>query len=151
MKYSNFILRLISLGLIAASLLNYNAVASERQALVEERQERIAEVEAYNESILAAENEAESGPSYIDGTYEGIGMGFGGEVVVSVTITEGKIGQVTVLSAKDEDEAYFSMAEVLTEKIVRKQSTEIDTVSGATFSSKGILEGAAAALGKAVK
>lgn len=151
MKYSNFILRLISLGLIAASLLNYNAVASERQALVEERQERIAEVEAYNESILAAENETESGPSYIDGTYEGIGMGFGGEVVVSVTITEGKIGQVTVLSAKDEDEAYFSMAEVLTEKIVRKQSTEIDTVSGATFSSKGILEGAAAALGKAVK
>lgn len=151
MKYSNFILRLISLGLIAASLLNYNAVASERQALVEERQERIAEVEAYNESILAAENEAESGPSYIDGTYEGIGMGFGGEVMVSVTITEGKIGQVTVLSAKDEDEAYFSMAEVLTEKIVRKQSTEIDTVSGATFSSKGILEGAAAALGKAVK
>lgn len=155
MKYKNFLIRLISLLLVVGSLWYYNAAAWKRQEIVEAHEQKIAEAEAYNESVMALEQgnsqeDGANGAAYQDGTYEGTGIGFGGEVSVSVTIMDGKIANVEILAADDEDPAYFDMAKVLTDTIVKEQNAQLDVISGATFSSNGILEAAQDALSKAV-
>ncbi|MGN0294832.1 MAG: FMN-binding protein [Lachnospiraceae bacterium] len=156
MKYKNFLIRLLSLVIVAGALAGYNSIALDRQHAVQENENKIAEAEAYNESITALENaekESEQGveavKKYRDGTWEGTGTGFGGEIRAAVTVENGEITGVEILSADSEDSAYFNMAKVLTDRIVEEQSTEIDTVSGATYSSKGILEAALDALNQA--
>lgn len=72
-------------------------------------------------------------------------------VQVQVEIADGRIAAVEILSAEQEDAAYLDAASALTAVIVEAQSTSIDTVSGATFSSNGILHAAEDALKKAVK
>ncbi len=81
-----------------------------------------------------------------DGTYIGKGTGFRGETEVSVTVESGRITDITILSYRD-DERYFSRAaDSMIEAILNNQSLRVNTVSGATFSSNGILEAVADAL-----
>ena len=81
-----------------------------------------------------------------DGTYIGKGTGFRGETEVSVTAESGRITDITILSYRD-DERYFSRAAgSMIEAILNNQSLRVNTVSGATFSSNGILEAVADAL-----
>jgi uncharacterized protein with FMN-binding domain len=70
---------------------------------------------------------------------------------VEVTIADGAISQITVLSADGEDPAYYAQAESVLEEMLRQQSTEVDTVSGATYSSQGLIAATTQALEKAVK
>ena len=90
----------------------------------------------------------EEASAYKDGTYTGSGTGYGGTVTVKVTIKGGKIADVTVLSHND-TQSYFSKAKAVTSRIVSEQTTNVDGVSGATFSSKGIIEATRNALSKA--
>lgn len=84
--------------------------------------------------------------SVADGVYTGKGTGFRGETEVSVTVENGKITDITILSYRD-DERYFSRAsDSVIEAILHNQSLRVGTVSGATFSSNGILEAVADAL-----
>lgn len=85
---------------------------------------------------------------YIDGVYEGEAEGFRGPVKVEITIKSGKIENIEVISYKDDDK-YFSKALGLIGNIISLQSTGVDTVSGATFSSKGIIGAVNDALSKA--
>ena len=86
-----------------------------------------------------------------DGTFTGTGEGFGGEIEVEVTISDGRITGIRILSAEAETPRYFNKAKSLTDLILKKQSTDVDAVSGATFSSAGILEAVAGALKAAEK
>ena len=74
-----------------------------------------------------------------DGTYEGSANGFSGKIKVSVVIKNQTIRSINILSNTD-DEAFFNRAkEGVTASIIAKQSTDVDTVSGATYSSRGII------------
>ena len=84
-----------------------------------------------------------------DGTYTGEGQGFGGKIVVEVTIESGEITCIEVKEAQKEDSAYLEMAKDIIEDIVDAQSADVDTISGATFSSTGIREAVTQALEKA--
>ena len=86
---------------------------------------------------------------YKDGTYTGSGQGFGGAVEVQVTLANDSITDIQVTSASGEDSAYLSQAEGVISTIISSQSTDVDTVSGATFSSTGIINAVNDALGKA--
>ena len=57
MKYKNFVLRTLNLILILGVLWQYQSVAPARSAAVDARKQEIAEVEAYNASVLQAESE----------------------------------------------------------------------------------------------
>ena len=98
-----------------------------------------------------AENTEESDEEnvYKDGTYTGSGQGFGGAVEVQVTLANDSITDIQVTSASGEDSAYLSQAEGVINSIISAQSTDVDTVSGATFSSTGIINAVNDALGKA--
>ena len=69
----------------------------------------------------------------------------------AATVKDGKIEVVEVTSAEKEDSAYLAMAEDIIPKIIEAQSAEVDTISGATFSSTGIKNAAEQALEQAVK
>ena len=97
----------------------------------------------------SAASDAEAASPYADGTYTGEAQGYGGTVSVAVTIQDGTITDVAIVSAKQEDAAYFDAAKGVIDEILEAQTTEVDTVSGATFSSNGILHAVADALGKA--
>lgn len=133
-----FWVRLASLVIIGAALCGYQSIQGVR-AIEREEAERF-----YKEQIAAA-------GVYVDGVYEGEGQGFGGPIVVSVTVTEGRIKAVEMVSHENEDAAYFDSAKALIEDIIRAQTADVDTVTGATFSSKGIISAVGAALEEARK
>ena len=75
----------------------------------------------------------------------------GGTIQVEVKIEKSKIAEINVVSAEKEDGAYLSMAKDIIPKIIDAQSADVDTISGATFSSTGIKNASEQALEKAVK
>ncbi len=86
---------------------------------------------------------------YKDGTYTGTGMGFRGTTTLSLTISGGEITDVTVVSYQD-DAKYFDHAfQTIASDIISGQSAEVDVVSHATFSSRGIIEAVNDALSQA--
>lgn len=85
-----------------------------------------------------------------DGIYTGSGMGFNDYITVSITVQGGKIASISIMDQGD-DEPYFTNAKngVLT-RILTSQNSKVDAVSGATYSSKGIMAAVADAMKKAV-
>lgn len=92
---------------------------------------------------------SEEDGAFKDGTYTGEGSGYGGTIQVEVTLADQEITNISVVSAPGEDSAYLSQAESVIDSVISAQSTDVDTVSGATFSSTGILNAIDDALGKA--
>ena len=66
-------------------------------------------------------------------------------MTVSVTVSCCKISEITIVDTGD-DEEYLIDAKGVIPQIIEKQSTEVDAVSGATHSSKGIINAVAKAL-----
>lgn len=87
---------------------------------------------------------------YVDGVYEGTAEGFGGDITVQVRISDGKIALIEIVSAEDETPSYFEDAKAVIGRIVKAQNLEVDIVSGATYSSVGIINAVADALKQAV-
>lgn len=83
-----------------------------------------------------------------DGEYEGVGQGFKSLIKVKVKVSHSKIEWVHLISHGD-DAAYFNRAKVIMDRVVEKNSLNVDTVSGATYSSNGILLAIKHALSKA--
>ena len=142
-----FCSRLLCLVLITGALGVYQSHARIWAAEVEENEKKIAEVEAWNREILASENGT---ADFEDGSYEGAGIGFGGEIRVEVVVEDGEITEISLLEAKGEDVAYLTTAESILDDILKAQSADVDTVSGATFSSTGIRDAVSDALEQAV-
>ncbi len=100
------------------------------------------------ESSASATTQTGEGPIELaDGTYTGSGTGFRGETSVSVTVQNGYITSIQVTDYRD-DEQFFSRAETtVIDEIIAGQTPDVDAVSGATYSSNGIMEAVADALG----
>ncbi len=97
----------------------------------------------------SASSESEGG--FMDGVYTGEAEGYGGPIDVSVTIEGGKIVSIDIISSENEDASYFSTAKAVVDEIISQQTTAVDTTTGATFSSAGIINAVADALEQAVE
>lgn len=142
-----FWIKTCNLLVLAALIFGYNAVLHSRSQ--EETITKLQNELTQQETEDSAASDAEAASPYADGTYNGEAQGYGGTVSVAVTIQDGTITDVAIVSAKQEDAAYFDAAKGVIDEILEAQTTEVDTVSGATFSSNGILHAVADALGKA--
>ncbi len=162
MKGSKLYIRIINLLLIGIILLYYNSTMN--TYALEEKNEKIqAELEAeknYSSGLLAGiqgvlgtepVSEAGNDSIYKDGTYTGDAKGYGGNIKVQVVIAGGEITNIEVLSAKDEDEAYYNTAIRIIDNMLDKQTPNVDTISSATSTSTGIKNAVIAALKQAVK
>ena len=145
-----FKVRLCSFAMAATALAFYQSVTASRAALQNERSQTIAQIEAYNLSVNGTEQDTEN-TVWADGTYQGEGQGFAGKIELSVTVEGGQIKTIEVVGNVSDDAAYFNQAKALLDDIIAKQTPQVDTVSGATFSSKGLIQAVQDALGKAVE
>ena len=92
---------------------------------------------------------AEAAGNFKDGVYEGTGKGNNGDIVVEVKVEGGNITEIT-LKEHGETEGIFEAAEKgIVADIIKTQSAEVDSVSGATNTSKGIKEAVNNALAEA--
>ena len=85
--------------------------------------------------------------TYSDGVFKGSGEGFRGDIDVTVTVENGIISDISIESYKDDREFLQKAKNGVISAIISSQSTDVDAVSGATFSSNGIKEAVADALG----
>lgn len=136
---------MVSFLAIVGILAGYNSVLDARA-----KEDEIARLSA---KLAGTEqsDDVSDGAGYKDGIYTGEADGFGGTIQVEVKVEKSKITEVNVVSAEKEDGAYLSMAKDIIPKIIEAQSADVDTISGATFSSIGIKNASQQALEKAVE
>ena len=151
MKYSNFISRVLCFAILLAALSQYQVKASLKAQEEAENAAAVAEAEEYNREIRRQMSDVENASPYNDGTFEGQADGFGGPIQVKVTIDGGDIIKIDVLSAAAEDPAYYTQAVVVLDQILQTQGVNVDTVTGATFSSTGLINAVNTALRSALK
>lgn len=125
-----------------------NALTGEKDNGVTGKSKQESTSESESDSSLAEIAAVQDASAYKDGTYYGTGKGFAGTMKVKVDISGGKIASISIVSTKDGD-SYVKIASSLLDTIVEKQSTNVDTVSGATFSSRGIIAAVRSALSQA--
>lgn len=83
---------------------------------------------------------------YKDGVYEGTGSGYNGNITVKVTIKNDVITNLVVIDTVDNSPFVDTAISGIFDSILNSQSPDVDTVSGATFSSKGLISAVKAAL-----
>lgn len=125
-----------------------NALTGEKDNGVTGKSKQESTSESESDSSLAEIAAVQDASAYKDGTYYGTGKGFAGTMKVKVDISGGKIASISIVSTKDGD-SYVKSASSLLDTIVEKQSTNVDTVSCATFSSRGIIAAVRSALSQA--
>ena len=92
-----------------------------------------------------AENNAEG--NFQNGIYTGTGEGYRGKVTVTVKVADGKITEL-VLDDYADDKSYMERAKNrIFQEMISRQNTDVDAVSGATYSSNGLIEAVNKALG----
>jgi uncharacterized protein with FMN-binding domain len=165
---NKFWIKMMNLLLIVGLLIGYNGILKQRtqeeeieklQAELQSEKNREAyyrELASVSKEQQAKENTEESTnvleqemSIYQDGTYEGSAEGYGGLITVQVTIESDTITDIAILSAPNEDRTYLEMASTIVNDILKKQTVQVDTVSGATFSSTGIRNAVSNAIEKA--
>ena len=87
--------------------------------------------------------------AYRDGVYTASAQGFGGPITLQVTIQNDTIADITIVSAEGETQPYFSRARRVISTILERNTPEVDSISGATYSSTGILNAVKSALSSA--
>lgn len=85
-----------------------------------------------------------------NGTYLGKGIGFGGEIEVEIYVYYNKINKIEIKSHNETSGYYESVFKSISREIVEKQNINIDSVSGATASSRGMLNAVKDAISKAI-
>lgn len=141
----DFLIWSFCLAAVILILAGYNQVLKDRS-----KDEEITKLEVQVTKLQQEkEKTVDIKGTYPDGRWEGGAKGFGGMITVLVTVENGTISEIEITSADGEDKAYLSMAEDIIPKIIEAQSADVDTVSGATFSSTGIRDTVSEALKQA--
>lgn len=87
--------------------------------------------------------------TYRDGVYTGTARGFGGDITVQVTISNDTITDISIIRAEGETRSYFTRARYVISAMLTANSPEVDSISGATYSSTGIINAVKSALSSA--
>ena len=134
----NFAIKAVNVGIVVGLVVWFSTWAAQTQEADAAVQKQIQE----------AERAANRGPYVTDGAFLGTAQGYGGPVTVRVTIENGYIDSLEIVSAENEDAPYLDQTRRLLTDVVNANTSAVDTVSGATFTSAGILNGATEALQK---
>lgn len=136
----NLLLKICCIVLILGAIAMHNTVTAER----------LADEEAAKEKAAKAVSSAEASSVFHDGLWRGSAQGYGGTITVEVRIEKGEIISIDPIEHAGEDVAYWDMATAVLPQLVESQGAKADTVSGATFSSSGIINATVEALQQAL-
>lgn len=81
-------------------------------------------------------------------TTTGTGEGYNGDIIVEVTRDGDTITAIEVIEHSDTPRIAKRAISNVTEAIIEAQSADVDTMAGATYTSKGIIEAVGKALSK---
>ena len=98
--------------------------------------------------VAASEEPQPEEPSVVDGTYSATALGYEGNITVEIVVKDGEVTDV-YFSSYEDDEEYKVYSDDLIKTIKEHPLDNIDTVSGATFSTRGVIKAYEAALKKA--
>ena len=104
--------------------------------------ELVSTTMAFGQNVVSDQNLKDM----TDGTYSGTGRGYRGDTKVSVTVKDGEITDITIESYQDDDRFLNKASATIISEILSAQSCDVKTVSGATYSSRGIISAVADAL-----
>ncbi len=143
------------IGIPAMTVLSICIIFVNPFSIPNKNDENLADATPENNTVIEAESVALAEPKpvtpvYQDGEWQGTALGYNANITVSVTIADGMITNISVLES-DDDEPYFDWAtKDILPNIVNNQSVQVDSVSGATFSSEGLKDAVSDALDKAL-
>ncbi|MBC7959284.1 MAG: FMN-binding protein [Vallitaleaceae bacterium] len=86
---------------------------------------------------------------YVAGTYEGEAEGYQSILKVEVTVDENHILDIQVIAHEEAPIIAEAVLSKIPERVIKKNSTAVDTVSGATYTSNTLLKAIDQALSKA--
>ena len=145
MKLKKTLSYFIALGLsltMMTSCANEDGTSDEAEKEANEQTSEVDETkdDSADEEKAEVEDEASNETAKEDGTYEGVAPGYGGDIKVSVALDDdGAIEDIDII----EDMETMGVGKVALEKvkdrIVEGQSTDVEAVTGATASSKGLM------------
>ncbi len=116
------------------------AEKSEQKKTEENDAEGIEDVsQSVGEEAAVSAKEAAGAFNLADGTYEGEGTGYAGKIRVAVTVKDRTITDISILKNEADTASFFERAKGVIDRILQPQQLEVDTVSGATYSSRGII------------
>lgn len=120
----------------------------EKEILSESEKEVPSEPESppIQSTVPPAESILEETSVYLDGEYTAAAFGYDGDITVTITISGDKITDIKAYSDESDIWYFDTAADTVISRILSEQSTEVDAVTGATFSSKGIMAAVADAL-----
>jgi len=109
------------------------------------------QIDDLNNEVNVANRTTDNSISYLDGVYTGVADGYGPDLTVDVTIYDNLIKEVKVVSHNEVNERFWEIPiEYIPEAIVQTQSVEVDSISGATYTSVGVKNAVIDALSKAI-
>ncbi len=85
-----------------------------------------------------------------DGSYEGIGMGFGGTINTEITINNKKIIHINILNHRETQGYYEEVFRELSYEIIETQNLNVDSISSATSTSRGFINSIKDAINKSL-
>ena len=136
-------------GLMQAVI--YGKIAGEHAATETRGEAEIVHYDFPEDEIAAAEATSirtvgGADVKFVDGEYNGMGTGHGGDITVKVVIADGKIASIEVVSQSETPAIYDTAEAPMLAAFVESNGTDVDTVSGATDSSTGLIEAVSNAL-----
>jgi uncharacterized protein with FMN-binding domain len=96
--------------------------------------------------ILLLTGCTKSQPVYNAGIYEGNSEGYYSNIHVSVTVDEYRIIEIQILDHQEIKILADIVFEELPPRIIKKNSTEVDAITGATYTSQSLLQAVEEAL-----
>ena len=106
------------------------------------------EVQIQDGKIVEQQSQTNQDKQYKDGKYTGTAKGYKSDVEVEVEIKDGKIVKIDV--KQQEDPLYWNVAKTVIDRILQKQTPQVDASTGATITSKAIMYAVEEALEKAL-
>ncbi len=86
-----------------------------------------------------------------DGIYQGLGVGFGGNITISTTVIDNRISNIEITSHRETQGYFEEVFKTMTKEIIETQNLSIDVISGATVTSRGFLGGVKSGVGMAME
>jgi uncharacterized protein with FMN-binding domain len=90
-----------------------------------------------------------AGSGYTPGVYEGTGQGYRGPIHVQVQVSPAGIEDIIIISHGEGIYSGVPAMEELLDLVLMEGTTDLDAISGATYSSRGFLEAVEEAIARA--
>ena len=121
----NMLIRSIVLAAIVVALAAFNiatnAISAQKSAAIQD-----------------AANSSTRGEYLKDGTFQGSAKGYGGITTVEVTVENGFITNVDIVSCMDDSPYIDNVVASLIPDLIAEQTTTVDVVTNASYSSNGV-------------